>query len=212
MAVRKVVTRRSWHFRGYFPSLKNGQSVAFESILESGFFRLLELSPQVRRYKAQPVRESFVIGNQLAQYVPDVEVELVDGSRVWVEIKPAQHCKNHATAARLSAAKAHFAADGRRFEVVTDEVIWAEPRCKSVLEILYHRRGTFVGTPPLPDLLSRIKADKPQTIADLCLVAGEAQAWRLLGLGLIGVDLEKSLSSQSSIYLEGGHRHADFFA
>ncbi|MBA1293008.1 transposase [Pseudomonas lurida] len=212
MAVRKVVTRRSWHFRGYFPSLKNGQSVPFESILESGFFRLLELSPAVRRYRVQPVRESFVIGIQPAQYVPDVEVELFDGSRILVEIKPAQHWKNHATAARLSAAKAHFAAGGRRFEVVTDEVIWAEPRSKSVLEILYHRRGTFVGTPPWQDLLSRIKAEKPQTIADLCLVVGDAQAWRLLGLGLIGVDLEKSLSSQSPIYLEGGHRHADFFA
>ena len=212
MAVRKVVTRRSWHFRGYFPSLKNGQSVPFESILESGFFRLLELSPEVRRYRVQPLRESFVIGSQPAQYVPDVEVELFDGSRIWVEIKPAQHWKNHATAARLSAAKAHFAAGGRRFEVVTDEVIWAEPRSKSVLEILYHRRDTLVGTPPWQGLLCLIKAEKPQTVAELCSLVGEAQAWKLLGLGLIGVDLEKSLSSQSPIYLEGGHRHADFFA
>lgn len=212
MAVRKVVTRRSWHFRGYFPSLKNGHSVPFESILESGFFRLLELSPDVRRYKVQPVRESFLIGSQPAQYVPDVEVELFDGSRVWVEIKPALHRKNHATAARLNAAKAHFAASGRRFEVVTDEVIWAEPRSTTVLEILYHRRGSFVATPQWQGLLSRIQLENSQTIADLCSVVGESQAWSLLGLGLIGVDLEKKLNSKSPIYIEGGHRHADFFA
>jgi hypothetical protein len=180
--------------------------------LESGFFRLLELSPDVRRYKVQPVRESFVIGSQPAQYVPDVEVELFDGSRVWVEIKPAPHQKNHATAARLNAAQAHFSASGRRFEVVTDEVIWAEPRSTTVLEILYHRRGSFVATPQWQGLLSRIKVENPQTIADLCSVVGEAQAWSLLGLGLIGVDLEKKLSSKSPIYIEGGHRHADFFA
>jgi predicted secreted Zn-dependent protease len=33
-----------------------------------------------------------------------------------------------------------------------------------------------------------------------------------LGLGQIGVDLEKSLSSKSPIYIEGGHRHADFYS
>ena len=51
MAVRKVVTRSSCHFRGYFPSLKNGHSVGWESQLEGGLFRLLELSPFVLRYE-----------------------------------------------------------------------------------------------------------------------------------------------------------------
>ncbi|MFY0729985.1 TnsA endonuclease N-terminal domain-containing protein [Pseudomonas sp. NFX15] len=212
MAVRKVVTRRSWHFRGYFPSLKNGHSVPFESILESGFFRLLELSPDVRSYEVQPVRESFEIEGEPAQYVPDVEVELYDGNRIWVEIKPAPHTKNHATAARLDAAATHFGVTNRRFEVVTDEVIWAEPRSTTVLEILYHRRGPSLTTPQWLGLFSRIKIESPQTIAELCSVVGEAQAWRLLGLGKIGVDLEKTLSSKSPIYIEGGHRHADFYS
>ncbi|NWD69172.1 transposase [Pseudomonas gingeri] len=212
MAVRRVVTRRSWHFRGYFPSLKNGHSVPFESILESGFFRLLELSPDVFSYKVQPIRESFEIEGRPAQYVPDVEVKLFDGTTIWVEIKPAVHWKNHATAARLDAAATHFSATNRRFEVVTDEVIWAEPRSTTVLEILYHRRGPSLTTPQWQGIFSRIKVENPQNITELCSVVGEAQAWRLLGLGLIGVDLEETLSSKSSIYIEGGHRHANLFS
>ena len=57
MTVRKVVTRRSNHYRGYFPSLKNKKPVPWESQLEGALFRLLELSPAVIGYVPQPSEE-----------------------------------------------------------------------------------------------------------------------------------------------------------
>jgi hypothetical protein len=38
------------------------------------------------------------------------------------------------------------------------------------------------------------------------------EAWRLLGLCIIGVDLEEPLVEESQVFLSGGHRHADIFA
>lgn len=61
MTVRKVVTRRSNHYRGYFPSLKNKKPVPWESQLEGALFRLLELSPAVIGYV--PHRSEFRPGS-----------------------------------------------------------------------------------------------------------------------------------------------------
>lgn len=77
MSVRKVVTRRSCHFRGYFPSLKNGKPTPWESQLEGGFFRLLELSPQVHSYTIQPSRESVSLDSATIKYFPDLHVFLI---------------------------------------------------------------------------------------------------------------------------------------
>lgn len=45
MSVRKVITRRSNHFRVYVPSMKHGKPTPCESMLEAKFIRLIEVSP-----------------------------------------------------------------------------------------------------------------------------------------------------------------------
>lgn len=211
MAVRKVVTRSSCHFRGYFPSLKNGHSVGWESQLEGGFFRLLELSPCVRSYEAQPTWEKFNVDGSLVKYAPDIRAFLMDGSEWWFEVKPKTELLIRRVKQKLDAAKIHFSASGRSFSVVTDALIWSEPSARNLHRILYHRRGPLLS----PTLHAEVRNDldkySPKDFGELIKVFGEMDAWRLLGLCIVGIDVQKPLTESSEVFLNGGHRHADLF-
>lgn len=211
MPVRKVVTRRSNHFRAYIPSLKNGHPTQCESMLEGKFIRLCELSPLVRSYEVQPSFESISVGDRSEQYVPDVRVYFVDGTQGWFEVKPEVRLKSARVACRMAAAEAHFAQSGRRFRVVTDKQLEMEPRASNVLEVMYHRR-TPLTSAELEQFRHKLESKSPRTLSDFTSVVGPCDAWRLLGLGIVGIDLDQPIVPDAVIYLEGGHRHADLFA
>ncbi|WP_456027207.1 TnsA endonuclease N-terminal domain-containing protein [Pseudomonas capeferrum] len=212
MAVRKVVTRSSCHFRGYFPSLKNGHSVAWESQLEGGFFRLLELSPTVVRYEVQPSRERVPLGDSFVDYVPDLRVFLENGCEWWFEIKPEKKLLISSVKLKLDAANRHFTATNRNFSVVTDGLIWREPMAKNLKKILYHRLGPLLSSSDKADAYSELNKYQPQVFEEVVSIFGEIEAWRLLALCIIGVDLDAPLAYKSTIFLSGGHRHANIFA
>ena len=205
--VRKVITRRSCHSRGLVPSLKNERPAAWESQPEMQFLRLLELSPLVRAYTVQPSKEELIVFGERSPYVPDVLVEYFDGTVVTYEVKPEASLRIARVAARMHAAKEHFANTGRVFRIVTAEWLLAEPRVTNVQRLMYHRRDPLS---PLEQSCfgSVLSSVVPLTVAGLIEAVGALDAWRLLGLGVVGVDLELPLSSSAQIYLEGGHRHA----
>lgn len=53
--------------RGYFPSVKNGKILGYESQLESNFFLSLEFDDTVAFYKEQP-RIEIVVDGKLKKY------------------------------------------------------------------------------------------------------------------------------------------------
>jgi hypothetical protein len=201
MSVRKVVTRRSCHFRGYFPSLKNGKPTPWESQLEGGFFRLLELSPQVHSYTIQPSRESVSLDSATIKYFPDLHVFLTDGREWWFEVKPQKRLLIASIDQRLEAAKAHFAASNRNFTVVTNDLIHSEPLARPMLS-----------NSQVDEVRELLDAREPKTFSEFIAVFGDMEAWRLLGLGIVGVSLDQTISNNSEVFLTGGHRHANFFA
>lgn len=211
MPVRKVITRRSNHFRAYIPSLKNGHPTQCESMLEGKFIRLCELSPLVRTYEVQPSFELISVGGCPERYVPDVRIRFVDGTEGWFEVKPDVRLKSERVARRLAAAAVHFAHSGRRFRVLTDKQLDMEPRATNVLEVMYQRRASLTSI-ELERFRHKLERKTPQTMADLTSLVGSCDAWRLLGLGIVGVDLDLPIAPDAVIYLEGGHRHADLFA
>ncbi len=212
MAVRKVVTRSSCHFRGYFPSLKNGHPVPWESQLEGGFFRLLELSPSVLRYEAQPSQEKLSLEGAFVDYFPDLRVFLKDGEEWWFEIKPAKKLLIRRVEQKIALATKHFHLSKRNFSVVTEELIWREPLATNLKKIMYHRRGPSLSSVHNQELFNKINKYNPQFLEELIALLGPMEAWRLLGLCVIGVDLERPLTGESEIFLSGGHRHANIFA
>ncbi|MFZ3300683.1 Tn7 transposase TnsA N-terminal domain-containing protein [Ralstonia pickettii] len=211
MPVRKVITRRSNHFRAYIPSLKNGHPTQCESMLEGKFIRLCELSPMVHSYEVQPSFESISVGGSPERYVPDVRIRFVDGTEGWFEVKPDVRLKSKRVARRLDAAADHFAQSGRRFRVVTDKQLDTEPRASNVLEVMYHRRASLSSV-ELAHVRHKLESESPQAMSDFISLVGLCDAWRLLGLGTVGVDLDQPIAPDAAIYLEGGHRHADVFA
>lgn len=212
MSVRKVVTRRSCHFRGYFPSLKNGKPTPWESQLEGGFFRLLELSPKVRSYAIQPSRESVSLELATIKYFPDLHVFLTDGREWWFEVKPQKRLLIASVDQKLEAAKVHFAASNRNFTVVTNDLIHGEPLARNLQKLMYHRRGPLLSNSQFDEVHELLDAHEPKTLSGLITIFGDMEAWRLLGLGVVGINLEKTISDNSEVFLTGGHRHADFFA
>lgn len=212
MAVRKVVTRSGGHSRGLSPSIKNPTAAAWESHSEQGFVQLVELCPLVRQYVVQPTREPIVVDGVPTTYIPDVKVEFIDGSCAFFEVKPAVKCRTARVAARLRAIHTLFQDTGRRFFLITDEWLSQEPRRTNVSLLMYHRRGFLLDVQERMRLSKIVAAHRPQTVAELANLVGRDKAWLLLGLSIIGVDLEQPLNDQSSIFLEGGHRHAKFFA
>ncbi|AZE45716.1 hypothetical protein C4K04_0005 [Pseudomonas chlororaphis] len=211
MPVRDVVTRSSCHSRGYFPSLKNGHSVEWESQLEGGFFRLLELSPSVRSYEVQPSRERISVGESIVEYIPDIRVFLEDGREWWFEVKPEKRLLIRKVKQKMAAAELHFAATNRNFSIVTEALIWSSPLASNLQKILYHRRGPWLSPSHQAEVCSKLNKYKPRFFGEVVSIFGEMDAWSLLGLGIVGVDLEQTLTQGSEVFLSGGHRHANLF-
>lgn len=211
MPVRKVITRRSNHFRCYIPSQKNGRSTPCESMLEGSFARFCEISPLVKNYEVQPTKETFWLEGIQRSYTPDFLVRFVDGSEAWFEVKPRDRIDVPHIASDLQAIANSFSRSGRRFYVVDDIWLTAQPRLKNLNTVMYHRRG---GANPahMTSLQRALQRKQPRTIAELCLLLGESDAWMLIGQCIVGVDLEQIITPNSSIFLAGGHRHADFYA
>lgn len=211
MSIRKVVTRRSNHFRAIVPSRKNPHPTPCESILEAEFVRLLELSPTVTRFTMQPIKLELQVGDETQRYYPDVCAHLNDGRALWCEVKPSARLAVARVAARMSAAKAHFSQAGSEFCVVTDTWIHDEPRRTNVAMLMYHRRERIPAT-ELDATQRQLHVASPAVLAELEELVGNDLAWRLLGNGIVGLDLESEIQSSSPIFLTGGHRHADFRA
>jgi len=211
MSVRKVITRRSRHSRGLVATLKNKRPAEWESQLEMLLLLLLELSPLIVWYEVQPTRESLVVDGKRSSYVPDVLAKYRDGTETFYEVKMASALRIARVAARMKAAKLHFAETHRVFGIVTDQWLHAEPRRTNVQRLMYHRRDPLS---PIEQFhfQSALAAASPRTIGELINALGAPDAWRLMGLGVVGVDLERPLDSTAEIYLEGGHRHAHLCA
>jgi hypothetical protein len=211
MSVRKVVTRSGGHSRGFMPSIKNQRPVAWESQLELQFYQVLELSPDVRTFVVQPTREQIWVDGAPAIYIPDVKVKFANGTDAFFEVKPALKCRTRRIASRLVAIRARFEETGRRFHLITDTWLQAEPRRSNVEWLMYHRRGTLLSQVERMRLMRTVKAHQPENVAELIGLVGSENAWLLLGLGLVGVDIELSMNDASHIFLTGGHRHAHLF-
>lgn len=212
MSVRKVITRSSNHIRISFPSVKNGGPVQCESQLESGFVRLLELSPLVRSYFVQPSLELVSISGSTKKYYPDVRVYLMDGREWWFEVKHHKSLLISSVKLKLEAVKQHFFASDRNFSIITDLLIHSQPLSNNLQTLMYHRRGPMLTALRMKEIHQRLQMQTPETFSELIAIFGKADAWLFLGLGVVGVDLEEPISDVSKIFINGGHRHADIFA
>ena len=91
---REVVRPTGGIVRGKFPSRKNGRMVHHEGLLELDAIYLFEASPQIVRYREQPVTIKYPDGARLRRYTPDFELVLTTGEVVLIEVKPMRSLKD----------------------------------------------------------------------------------------------------------------------
>lgn len=206
MAVRKVVTRRSRNVRGYMPSLKMGRAVAWESQNELKLLRLLELSGSVVEYDVQPSVEIIEVAGIKQIYIPDVQVRYDDGQIVTLEVKPVNRLMNSKVAARMEAFKNQCEENNRKFYIITDIQLEAEPRTKNCEELMYHRRQ--ISKRNRYDLEKQVNAANPKTIEDLIDLIGKQLSDVALGSGIVGINIDFPIERRTEIRLCGGHHYA----
>lgn len=203
MAVRKVVTRSGLHIRGHFPSYKMGRMVSWESQLERKCIWHLEYSPAVRAYEEQPATLHFCDGaGKQRRAVPDFGVQLHDGRRLLIEVKPAAKLLSSELRERLARVGVTANAQGYEYKIVTDRDLNKEPLLTNLQDILRHRppRCDF---PHYQSLLSKLPQSEMTVAAAAELVGGVATLKCMQALHLLAIDIRAPFSPDLQVHLSG---------
>ena len=133
--VREPVKPTTGRVVGRFPSVKNGQMIAWESQLEQKACHVFEFSSVVVSYREQPITIFYEYRDGLNRYTPDFELTLTSGELVYVEVKPAEKLKNIELKNKLQAISNFFYDAGFAFIVITDQEL-SRPVFQSNLKLL----------------------------------------------------------------------------
>lgn len=109
--------------RGLYTSTKTGQTHKYRSSWEMRYMTHLDADATVKTwgYECLEIRYvSAVRSGRLRSYLPDFLVELVDGRKLVVEIKPASKVDKPTNLKKFAAARAWCPANGTEFVVVTE--------------------------------------------------------------------------------------------
>lgn len=208
MPVRKI-KKNYRSLTGFFASVKNGRSMAYESALERDYFLLLEFDADVLSYEEQPLTLDGALDGKTFKYTPDCLVHHRSGEKILAEVKYKSELeKDSELVRRLMAAKDSAGENGFSFRVVTDENIRG-PMLTNV-RFLYQyiaEPTNFVSARDrIVDLLDQAGEMMVAEMLDfqhsdeLKRRALEA-TWHMVCRGVLRVDLHAPLSNNSVISL-----------
>ena len=189
---RKVVTGSPHREVGLInPGWLLDHPVHHESHLERRFVMAALACPVVTDIVHQPASISLDSGGT---YTPDFLVTLADGDSVYIEVKPQKFLSKHEV--KLKAARTTFAAQGKKFLVVTDKEIDKNGMGKRAILLMRYAR-MHLDPSVIQDyiqLVEQMATDNP-TVRDL-LEEGlsDAEIWGLVARHKLrippGIDLE----------------------
>lgn len=201
--VREVVSPSGGIVRGKFPSRKNGRMVHHEGLLELDAIYLFETSPRIVSYREQPSTIHYPDGAKVRRYTPDLELALVSGEIVSIEVKPTRSLADDAVRHKLACVAAHLSRSATPLVILTEKSLREEPR-QSSLRWLYHQAARV---PPTADAmriaLARCHRHFPISIkeADALLAECGVDPYSLLFAGLLRCSLETPVSLDTQINL-----------
>lgn len=211
MRVRKVVTRRGRHIRGYFPSKKLNRMVAWESLLEKDALLLMELSSGVVSYQEQPETVSYWDGQVIRSYVPDLRVNLYNETSLFVEVKPAEELERPSVKAKYQQIAQHLQEQGEDFLILTDQEIRLEPQYSNLCRLLYWYNHAPTWLPSAREIGMPLKEYEHATIQNCLDLFGKNITYALIAKGLLIADLSRVLTPASLVHLPEGGRHAAIY-
>lgn len=209
--VRTVVTRSGSMPRGYFPSLKNGCMVEYEQTLEADACLVFEMSPLIQSYRQQPEKIWFPDGDRTRLYQPDYELELFNGKRVLVEIKPAKRLAKPDIRAKFDRIQEHMDRTGRLFVILTEKSVRQEPRLKNLRTLRRDMPSRDVDHGHIRSSLRKLTQSGVTTLGEVTALVGEGTTFVLLTQGYATCSLDQHLSANTSITLCLEPRHDWFF-
>lgn len=109
------------HRRGWHESPKAGK-VFYRSSYEKKAYLILDADETVKTYRAETVQIDYYHPKKdiEATYLVDIEIEYVDGSMKWVEVKPAAWLEDDVVVAKLDAGDLYAHEAGVPFEIWTE--------------------------------------------------------------------------------------------
>ncbi len=109
---------------GHFPSLKMGQMVPFESLLEQDYLYWLDYTAEVEWFEAQPLQIEYQHEGRSYRYTPDFHL-VQAGQHVLVECKPDRFTDQAANHRKFKAAGDWCQPRDWEFRLVTDRQLRA---------------------------------------------------------------------------------------
>lgn len=150
---------------GHFPSLKMGQMVPFESLLEQDYLYWLDYTPDVEWFEAQPLQIEYQHEGRTYHYTPDFHL-VQAGRQVLVECKPDRFTDQAANRRKFKAAGDWCRSQDWEFRLVTDQQLRTGFGLQNVK--LLTRYARF---PVDPGLQSRIYLELNTTPAPLTIAS-----------------------------------------
>jgi len=200
MSVRKVVTRSSRKFKGYFPSRKLGRMVQWESPLERDAILLFEFSNGIKHYQEQPELINYERDGEMRRYFPDFSLTLSTGEVIHVEVKPISEFHSAEIVNKFNAVIQHYNRVGRNFKILVDSDIRKEPRLRNLKRLsraLQQNRDL-----DLTDIefqtVELMKTNSTYTVLSLAQIIGKRNVLLLLARGVICCDIRVDLYAESN--------------
>lgn len=114
--------------KGKYVSSKTGVQMTYRSSWELRYFSYLDKNPDVVTYYSEFLKIPYVSSvrsGKVKNYVPDVYVEYIDGSRKVIEIKPSSKLDMSVNVKKFNAARDWCNSNEIEFEIVTEHELKA---------------------------------------------------------------------------------------
>jgi hypothetical protein len=197
---RKVVSRSNYRMTGKFPSPKCGRMIHWESRLELQAFQILEVCPWVKCYREQPALIEFTDADGIARkHFPDIFIEMQNGKRGFLEIKPDRVSLDIELHQRTSLLTSGLSAMGYFYFLVQSAQIESGHFMENALKLLRHAR---LATPSW-EKVRQACSTGPLAASELIqrLNHPDARRWiySLVISGVLACDLSSPLTDETTI-------------
>ncbi|MCB8818877.1 Tn7 transposase TnsA N-terminal domain-containing protein [Desulfosporosinus shakirovi] len=176
MPVRKITNKGSKKKIGFFPSEKNGRSIAWESLVERDYMYLLEFDHGVRSFCEQPLSIKYAYEGRTYRYTPDIKIVRNNKVTEIVEVKPktklVKLLDDEKFKRKLLVANTFCIQKGYRFKVVTDEDIRKGNLLRNI-KLLFKFSRMVVPSADFLKIRNELMVNGTQTIESLTHVLAE---------------------------------------
>lgn len=200
--VREPVKPTTGRVVGYFPSVKNNRSIAWESQLEQKACYVFEFSPEIIKYREQPLKIYYRLNGELLRYTPDFELTLLSGELIYVEVKPSAKLQTNELRVKLDAIKRYWNEKGVQFLIITEQEI-GHPILQSNLKLL----RSYLRVNCDPELIQVsthwLKQQNNPIIGELADYLNSLnKVYSLLAHQILLTNLHEKIQHESKIYLK----------